>query len=170
MCMYMFSVCVSVHECACVYMWRLENNLRLHSSGTSHLLFATVLLTGLEPHQVDKSSSQQASSDFLVSSSLLDITRITSVSHNIQLSTWVLGIRTQILKPAASTFPTESSPHFVLNSATFLRAVGFLRQKKANLRGKYWEAANWIQNSPGPLWRPRKWRTNKEKGSTSHIF
>lgn len=51
---------VCVCECACVYMWRLENNLRLHSSGTSHLLFATVLLTGLEPHQVDQSSSQQA--------------------------------------------------------------------------------------------------------------
>lgn len=64
-------------------------------------------------------------------------TRITSVSHNIRLFTWVLGIRTQILKPAASTFPTESSPHFVLNSATSLRAVGFLRQKEANLRGKY---------------------------------
>lgn len=50
--------------------------------------------------------------------------------------TWVLGIRTQILKPAASTFPTESSPHFVLNSATFLRAVGFLRQKKAGQRSE----------------------------------
>lgn len=131
------SVCVCLCTSVRVYMWRLENNLRLQSSGTSHLLFATVLLTGLEPHQADQSSSQQASSDFLVSSSLLTITRITSVSHNIRLFTWVLGIRTQILKPAASTFPTESSPHFVLNSATFLRAVGFLRQKKANLRGKY---------------------------------
>lgn len=46
-----------------------------------------------------ESLGQHAYSDFLVSSSLLAVARLTDVSHNIWLFTWVLGIWTQVLKP-----------------------------------------------------------------------
>lgn len=69
---------------------------------------------------------------------------------------------------AASTFSTESSCRFVLNSVTFLRAAGFLRQeeRERECREKYWEQRTESKAAQG-LYESSENAALKRKGNAS---
>lgn len=119
-------------------MWRSEKNPRLHSSDPSYLLFETVFLTSLELHQVVENRLGSTLIVIFLSPLLflpLPGLQMLATTSGFLHGFW--GFEPRSSNRTASTFPTESSPHLVLNSAMFLREVGFLRQKKANLKGEY---------------------------------